>query len=267
VSGGWPRSWLYAPGDRPERFAKAAASGADAVILDLEDGVAPDRRAEARANVAAALRDGLGAEVEVWVRVDGGDALELDLAAAEGADVIVAKADVRSIELAATARRRVCPLLETAASWLDARSLASHDAVTHLALGEADLGADMGLARPIPEEIVWPLRLHVVAASAAAGVRPPTAPVWTDLADEAGLLASTLLLRRAGFGGRTAVHPSQVAVINEVFTPTQAEMAEAEAVVAAHDAAGGGVAVDAAGRLIDAAVVRSARLVLLRGRR
>ena len=139
--------------------------------------------------------------------------------------------------------------------------------MSHLALGEADLGADLGVARPIPTEVVWPLRLHVVACSAAAGVRPPTGPVWTGLADVDGLRSTTEALRAGGFGGRTAIHPNQVAVINEVFTPTGAEIASAEAIVAAFDAGGGGVAVDADGRLVDEAIVRSARLTLARQRR
>lgn len=262
----WPRSWLYVPGDRPDRFAKAADSGADALILDLEDGVAPHRRDAARADVTAAMRDGIGDGVEVWVRVNNGDRLAADLDAVAGADVVLPKADPTSVARATATGARVCPLLETASAWLDARALAAGAGVSHLALGEADLGADLGVARPMPAEIVWPLRLHVVACSAAAGVRPPTAPVWTDLADVEGLRVTSAQLRDAGFAGRTAIHPAQVEVINEVFTPSSDDVAAAAAAVASFDASGGGVALDGDGRLIDEAVVRSARLVLARRR-
>jgi citrate lyase subunit beta/citryl-CoA lyase len=136
--------------------------------------------------------------------------------------------------------------------------------VSHLALGEADLCADL---RVVPtDDVMRPLRMQAVVASAAAGIDQPTAPVSTDFEDLDALRTSTIALRDAGFGARAAIHPAQVAVINEVFTPTDNEVAVARDVLARFEAASGGVTVDADGRMLDEAVVRSARRVLARAR-
>jgi citrate lyase subunit beta/citryl-CoA lyase len=115
-----------------------------------------------------------------------------------------------------------------------------------------DLG-DTGAA------VLGPVRAQVVIASAAAGISGPTGPVYLDVRDLDGLRSSTTALRRAGFGARSAIHPDQVAVIEDVFTPTDEEVARARDVVSAWDAAGTGVAVDERGRMVDEAVVRLAR--------
>jgi citrate lyase subunit beta/citryl-CoA lyase len=107
--------------------------------------------------------------------------------------------------------------------------------------------------------VLGPVRAQVVIASAAAGISGPTGPVFLDVRDLDRLRSSTVALRRAGFGARSAIHPDQVAVIEDVFTPTAEEVARARGVVAAWDAAGGGVAVDERGRMVDEAVVRLAR--------
>lgn len=272
------RSWLYVPGDAPAKLAKAASRGADALIVDLEDAVAPARRPDARQQVATWLASSeRPTSCAVWVRVNNDATLEDDLdavvpAAPDG--VLLAKADVASVERAAKVLDgtpvALGALIETARGLLEVAAVAAHPTVSRLAIGEADLAADLGVDPSPDEHELWPLRLQVVVASAAAGIEPPCGPVSTDFRDLDAYRRSTELLRRAGFGSRSAIHPAQVAVVNDVFTPTADEVAAAEAVVAAHErgvAAGTGITVDADGRMVDEAVIRSARRTLDRAAR
>jgi citrate lyase subunit beta/citryl-CoA lyase len=273
-----PRSALYVPGDRPDRFAKALASGADAVILDLEDAVAPDAKARAREAVAAFLAaEGGPPGAELWVRLNAGAARERDVAAVAGAvaltGVCPAKAEDRGELDALDALLRahgagdgvlVEPLLESAAALFAARELAAAPRVRRLQLGEADLAADLG-ATPGPgdAELLW-ARSVAVAASAAAGAQAPLGPVSVELRDLAAFRASTEAVARLGFGGRACIHPAQVTVVNAVFTPDDERVAWARDVLARLEAAGGGVATGADGRMLDEAVARAARRVLAR---
>ncbi|GHJ47971.1 CoA ester lyase [Catellatospora sp. TT07R-123] len=277
------RSYLYVPGDNPGKLAKALSTGADALIVDLEDAVPPAGKDAARVAVAGFLaeRTGVG-EPRLWVRVNPGAAGHTDAAAVVGphlAGVCVAKA-ASADELAALDRLltaleaerglapggvRVVPLLESAAAVLDAPALARAPRVARLQLGEADLAADLGVTPgPDGRELLW-VRSQAVLASAAAGIAPPVAPVSTDFRDLDALRESTLALKRLGFRGRACIHPAQLPVVHEVFTPTEAELDAARDVVARHDQAlrdGTGVCLDARGRLVDEAVVRSARRLL-----
>ena len=260
-----PAAYLYVPGDRPERFAKAVASGAGAVILDLEDAVSVDAKADARAAVVAHL----GATTtgpEQWVRINSGslgledlDALR-DLPGLHG--VFAPKAT--GTALGGVTGVEVCAMVESAAAVLDLPGILAHEAVTVLALGEVDLAADLGVVASADERELWPFRMQVVAASVAGGRRTPIGPVFTAVRDLDGLRAHTEGLRRAGFESRQAIHPDQVTVINEVMAPTAEEIDEAHALLALVAAAGGGVCVDGAGRMIDEAVLRRARRTLER---
>lgn len=261
------RSYLYVPGNRPDRFERALASGADAVILDLEDGVPASAKDDARAAVAAFLARRARGGAEVWVRLNGGDRLEDDVRAAAGADgVSLPKASLPEVErlCALAGAMHVSALLETAAGILDARAIASHPRVSMLQLGEADLGAELGVEPSEDGREMAAVRAMVVLASAAAGVDPPVAPISTDFRDLEAFRRSTDALRRAGFGGRAAIHPAQVAVINDVYTPAPDEVEAARAIVAAFEAAGGGATTGPDGRMIDEAVVRAARATLAR---
>lgn len=265
-----PTTYLYVPGDRPERFAKALASGTGAVILDLEDAVALTVKDDARAAVADHLRSPAGA-VEQWVRLNTGDRGRDDLAAVAGlpglTGVVAPKATAASLAgLREVAEVPRLALIESAASLLELPAIASSADVVALAMGEVDLAADLGIDPSPDERELWPLRMQVVVTSAAHGLRSPIGPVHRALDDDEGLRASTTALRRAGFESRQAIHPAQVATIDEVLSPTADEVAEAEALLRLVDAAGGGVCVDERGRMIDEAVLRSARRTLARRR-
>ena len=266
------RTSLYVPGDAPERFDKALASGADEVICDLEDAVAEEAKQAAREAVAGWLRANPGAPA--WVRVNnrpdllGDDAAMVRSLVAGGigpAGVVVPKADPD----ACATDFGGCPvmaLIESAMGVLKVYEVASVPGVVRLALGEADLAADLGMMPSPDGREMWPIRTRVVVASSGAGLIAPCGPVFTDLDDTEGLATTSESLRRLGFGGRSVIHPTQVAAVNAAFTPTEDEVAHAEAVMAEMEASadgGRGVAV-LDGKFIDAAVIRQARSVLAR---
>jgi citrate lyase subunit beta/citryl-CoA lyase len=278
------RSQLYVPGDAPDKLAGALRRGADAVIADLEDAVAVAAKGRARAAVAAWLA-GLppaGAGVEAWVRINPGPLGHADVRAVTcpalrgvcvaktgGVDQLRAVDAVLAEAEAAAGMARgsvaVLPLLEGAGAVLAAPAIARGPRVTRLQVGEADLRAELGVdPGPDERELLW-VRSQVVLASAAAGIEPPVGPVSTDFRDLDALRRSTEALRRLGYAGRACIHPAQVTVVNEVFTPAPDEVERARDVVARFEAAaaaGSGVCTDAAGRMIDEAVVRQARRVL-----
>lgn len=268
------RSYLYVPGDRPDMLAKAPTRGADALIADLEDGVAASAKADARREVAAWLGS-VDPGCEVWVRVNSSyDELGADLeavgTAASLTGVVLPKATGRAVaSLPGRLRQglRVIPLVETAAGLVEVGAIAASPLVQRIGLGEADLVADLGM-RPSPDgRELAPIRTQVVVASAAAGLDSPVGPVETDIGDLEGLAESTAALERMGFGARSAIHPSQVSVINRVLTPDPEQVERARKLVeSARRAAerGEGVFVDEDGRMVDEAVLRSARRLLAR---
>ncbi|GAA3228293.1 HpcH/HpaI aldolase/citrate lyase family protein [Dactylosporangium siamense] len=276
------RSYLYVPGDAPQKLDKALTRGADALIVDLEDAVPAAGKSRARALVAEWL-DALPADrPAIWVRVNPGPTGEDDVRAVTGpnlAGVCLAKAgsaaEVAAFGATIAAAEEACgrpvgsvavvPLLESAAAVLGAPDIARAPRVARLQIGEADLRAELGVTLGPDERELLFVRSQIVLASAAAGIAPPVASVSTDYRDLAALRASTVAFRRLGFLGRACIHPAQVAVVNEVFTPTPEEVAEAADLVRRFDAAldsGAGVLVDVDGRMVDAAVVRAARRIV-----
>ena len=268
---------LYAPADRPERFEKALDAGADAVIVDLEDAVTASRKDEARAALGefAALwsERGEGAPA-VQVRVNGRSSswhdADLVAVAALPAAFGVRLPKTQSPEDVAAVRavapgREVHALLESALSIERAFEIASAG-VASLAIGEADLRAELGvLAGPAGEAGLMWSRSRIVNAAAAAGLPAPLMAVHADVADLDGLETSCRSGRALGFGGRTAVHPRQIAVIRRAFTPDAAEIARAQSIVdrvrsAAADGSGAFLLED--GTFIDVAMVRAAERVL-----
>lgn len=273
---------LYAPADRPERFEKALDPGADAVILDLEDAVAPSRKAEARASMGDfaeswRARGDRAPAVQVRVNAIGSSWHDADLAAVDGLPpefgVRLPKtqsADDAAAVRAAAPGRAVHALLESALSIERAFEIASAG-VASIATGEADLRAELGVPAGLSGEpgLLWS-RSRVVNAAAAAGLPAPLMGVFADISDLDGLEASCRAGRALGFAGRTAVHPRQLEVIRRAFTPDAAEIARARSIVervrsAAADGTGAFALED--GTFIDVAMVRAAERVLAAGGR
>jgi citrate lyase subunit beta / citryl-CoA lyase len=286
------RSTLYVPGDQPEKMAKALHSGADALILDLEDAVAPSSKDAARAAVCAFLTarpsDQASEAPLLWVRINQGqlgrdDAVAVVRAGGTNlagfyvpktdslADLDALDAEVTQAEAAAglaVGSILFCALIETATGVLRAAELAQHHRVTHLAIGEADLSSELGVElTPDDEREMLFARSMLVLSASAARINPPIGPVSTNFRDLEAYRERTVALKRLGFSGRSAIHPAQVPVINEVFAPSADELASARRLVELFDlsvAEGRGVCVDDRGKMVDEAVVRAARRTLLR---
>lgn len=271
-----PRSYLYVPGGAADKLAKAPGRGADALIVDLEDAVPLAGKAAARDAVVRWLAT-RPTDLPIWVRVNSGPLGETDLRALAGlpalTGVVLAKIQTAA-EVAAAADllaaagdhdTRLMPMVETAAALLDSTAIASQERVYQLQIGEVDLAGELGLEPGADDAELAPIRSQVVVASAAAGCHPPVGPVSTITADPVALADSTRRLRRQGFAGRACIHPNQLPVVHQTYTPTVAEVHAARAVIALLDqttAAGSGVVLDEGGRLVDAAVLRSAHRVL-----
>ncbi|MFE9447673.1 HpcH/HpaI aldolase/citrate lyase family protein [Streptomyces sp. NPDC006739] len=261
----FPLTWLYVPGDRPHVVAKALVSGADVVVIDLEDAVAPDRKEYARAATADLLREHLPVPVQVRVNALDGPWAAADLAAvAPLAGVsglrlpkVTSPEQVRRVAGATTLP--LYALLETALGIEHAYAVAAaHPSLRGISLGEADLRADLGLRDEAGLD--W-IRSRVVVAARAAGLPPPPQSVHPDIRDLRGLAASCAHGRALGFLGRAAIHPRQLPVIERAYLPTEAEVEQAETVVKAASANPGAQALPD-GRFVDAAVVAAARRTL-----
>lgn len=269
------RTFLFVPGDRPERHARALASGAGAVVVDLEDAVAPERKAEARTQLdrsfAALPSD---AHARLLVRINACDtpwhaedlALVGRLAVQRRlAGVLLPKAE-RAGDLAALAGVvgadvALLPLIESVAGLDALAALAAAPQVLRLVFGHLDFQLDAGLACGSDEAELVPVRLALLLASRRAGLAPPVDGITADWRDTARLAAEAVRARRGGFGAKLCVHPEQVAVVQAAFTPSADERAWAHRVCEAVRAAGGGV-VNVDGRMVDAPVVRLAERLL-----
>jgi citrate lyase subunit beta/citryl-CoA lyase len=274
---GIARSYLYVPGDRPDRLAGALTRGADALIADLEDAVAPTHKEQAREHVRAWLDAGPPDGPQRWVRINAGT-LDADLGAVVTTaltGVVVPKSEPDQLaEVDAVLRKleaeqglaagsvAVLPLLESATGLLRVVEIAAAPRVLRLGIGEVDLAADLGVGLDEERTILNPLRLQVVVASAAAGISRPVAPTSTAFRDLGAFRRSAETLRQLGFRGRTAIHPGQIAVIHEVFTPGADEVTAAHILLARFDGANSGGFVDTDGTFVDSAVIRNAREVL-----
>ena len=267
------RALLYVPGDQPDKLSRALERGADGIIVDLEDAVAEPAKDRARAAVAAWLAGRARGAATIWVRVNSGRRRDGDVRAVAVhpalTGIYVAKAesaaeltdlDGQLTQLGSAAA--VVPLLESASAVLNARSIAAAPRVRRLQVGEADLAAELGLHPGPDERELWWVRSQVVLASAAAGVDAPIGPVSTDFRDLDQLRASSVALRRFGFGGRACIHPAQLPVVLDAFTPSAREVQLAQDVVRRAEASDDGATVGADGRMIDAAVIRQARRTL-----
>ena len=284
-SEGLPRSYLYVPGDRVEYLRGARRRGADAVIVDLEDAVALSRKDDARRLVREWLGEQKAGEDQLWLRINPGEASE-DVAVTTPtiSGVVAAKASLEvlaEVDDALAQRERdldvpqgffqVTALIESARGLTEVDAIATSSRVSRLGFGEADLSAELGIVSSdsVTSLEMLPLRMRLVLASASAGIPGPIGSVSTDVRDLRALRESTVTLFRLGFRARTAIHPGQVADINEVFTPSAEQVRWARRLVEGYEAAlerGSGVIVDDRGVMVDRAVIRSAEEVLRRSR-
>ncbi|GAA2161606.1 HpcH/HpaI aldolase/citrate lyase family protein [Actinomadura napierensis] len=263
------RTWLYVPGDRPDRIGKALDSDADAVVLDLEDAVAPDAKDTARRTVARVLAEGRPAYVRINAPgTPDGDADIGLLASTPGA---LAGVRIPKCEDPGVLRRvadalgvPVFPVLESALGVENALAIATaHPLVAGISLGEADLSADLRVSGG--DALAWP-RSRVVVAARAAGLPSPPQSVWTAVRDLDGLRADTVAGHRAGFFGRSVIHPAQIPVVHEACAPDPADVAWARGLMdqltERAGSAGAAAWIDSAGRFVDKAVVERASWLL-----
>lgn len=272
------RSYLFAPGSSPRVLGKVLGAGADAVVLDLEDAVAPQNKVAARAAVAdLVVREAAAAPCEVHVRVNrtaGGYDTD-DVAAVVGPGLRALRlpkaADAGEIAAVAALLDRLerdaglepgtvalYPTIESAAGVERARELAAAPRVESLVFGAADFLADVGAGGDGRDATLF-ARSTIVLASRTAGIAQPVDGAYTDLDDLDGLRRTTAWARSLGFFGRSAIHPRQLAVLHDVATPTPAELAWAREVAAVSER---GAAAVVAGGFVDAAVARRARAIL-----
>jgi citrate lyase subunit beta/citryl-CoA lyase len=272
------RSVLYMPGANERALEKARTIPADALILDLEDAVAPDAKVEARARVCAAARSGKYGAKEIAIRANGIDtAWHADdlraIAAAGPAAVVVPKvnsaADVEAINKALEAagapdHTKIWAMLETPVAILHAEQIATaSDRVTVLVMGTNDLAKELH-AEHVPgrQPLLFGLSQCLLAARLAGKVILDG--VYNDIKNEDGFAAECLQGRQMGFDGKTLIHPSQVEPCNSAFAPSAAEIDEAREIISAFEeaeAAGKGV-VTVNGRMIENLHVENARRVL-----
>jgi citrate lyase subunit beta/citryl-CoA lyase len=261
------RSALFVPGDRPERFDKALASGADLVIVDLEDAVAVGHKAQARDNVVTWLSGGGRAAVRInGLRTEHCSADRSRLAGLPGLQAVVVPMAEDPAALAELAEElggvAVVAMVETAAGLLRAHELAETPGVVRLAFGHLDLAADLDSADT--RVAMLHARSILVVTSRAAGLPGPLEGVTPSLGDPARWADDARYAAELGFSGKLVIHPGQVEAVNAAFTPTAEEVARAARVLEAAEQ-GGAVRLD--GEMVDAPVLARARRLLARARR
>ena len=281
------RSFLFAPGNHPRKVEKVFGVGSDAVILDLEDAVAVSEKPAARTPVINALkadRACLG-----YVRVNAADTefYADDLAAVTGPwldgimlpkvetaeQLVSADNEIKAYEAKqgmAPGAVDLLPIVETAKG-LDAVSgiAASGSRVRRLSFGAVDFAKDLNMRLSLDEWELTPARAAIALASRAAGLDAPLDSVWVHYRDTEGLVKSAERVRDMGFQGKMCIHPDQVAPVNDAFTPSDDEVAKAETIVAAFEAAEaeGSASIQIDGIFVDYPVVEQARRTLDRIKR
>ncbi|HKT95498.1 MAG TPA: CoA ester lyase [Paraburkholderia sp.] len=259
------RSYLFVPGNRPERFDKACAAGADAVIVDLEDAVQPAEKAAAREHVRAWA----DASHEVWVRVNGTDTPWFAddvaaLAALPGVPGIMlpkaqAREQIEAVLAHAHDALHVLPIVETARGIAGLDAVCGAPRVVRVAFGTLDFQVDLGIDGD--EEELDAFRSRIVLASRLAGIGAPVDGVSTTLHDAAAIEAEARRARRFGFGAKLCIHPLQIEAVHRAYAWSAEQAAWAQRVLEAVDASGGAaVAVD--GKMVDMPVILKARRVL-----
>jgi citrate lyase subunit beta/citryl-CoA lyase len=261
-----PVSYLFVPGNRPERFDKALAAGADCVIVDLEDAVPLSEKELARAAVLGWLSSRSSADKPVAVRINSGDSPwftdDLGLCALPGVSAVVLPkaADPGDIErVLSSGAASVLALIESAQGIAQASMIAAMPGVDRLMFGHIDFSVDLGIEGD--ERELDYFRSQLVLASRLAGIAAPVDGVTTALDDEVVLRAETLRGKRFGFGGKLCIHPKQLAAVHASYLPSDADVAWATRVLDAAAAANGAaVAVD--GKMVDLPVMIKAERIL-----
>jgi citrate lyase subunit beta / citryl-CoA lyase len=261
-----PRSYLFVPGNRPDRYAKAIAAGADAAIVDLEDAVPAQDKSAARAALAAWLSP----EHPVLIRVNGAESQwfreDLALCKAPGvAGVLLPKAerveDVGAIAEHSAATTPILALIETARGFWNAQALAQAPKVRRFVFGSIDFQLDLGIQGE-EEELLY-FRSQLVLVSRIAGLEPPVDGVTTAIDDVERIRRETLRAKRLGFGAKLCIHPRQVNVVNECFEPSAEEETWARRIIEAAEAVHG-AAVSVDGKMVDRPVIARAEAILAR---
>ena len=262
-----PLTYLFVPGNRPERFAKAIDSGADRVILDLEDAVAPDGKAAARSAIAEWMQGNSAHAGRVLIRVN--DAASVwhadDLAlvsAVQSHCVMLPKCEaahqVAAVLACLPGDASVLPLIETARGLVAVHDIASAKGLARLAFGALDYMVDLDIG---PGSLALDFAAAQIAvASRAAGLASPVAGVTPDL-DAARVSADMLHEASLGFGAKMCIHPLQLAAVRAALAPTAAELAWAQRVMQAWTASSGG-AIQLDGKMVDRPVVLKAERIL-----
>jgi citrate lyase subunit beta/citryl-CoA lyase len=266
------RSLLFVPGNRPDRFEKAVRSGADAVILDLEDSVPTEEKAAARQAIERewGRLQAFGVPLVVRINAVGTDEGELDLRWLKHLPAPAAIMLPKSESPLAVARvfealggTAVLPIIESAAGFAALDTLAAATGVLRLVVGHIDFMVDTGLQCDESESELAPLRFAVAMSTRLNHLAPAVDGVTVQIGDDDRLQGDTRRALRYGFGGKLCIHPSQVNVVHAAMAPTAQEVDWAQRALAA-DAASGGAAVKLDGRMVDLPVVLQARRTLAR---
>jgi len=263
------RSALFVPATRPERIAKALGSGADAVIVDLEDAVADNLKAQARANLDAFLDANPQARVLVRINAPQHEQQTADLALCRRQPGVVAvllpqAESAAQVELAAACGKPIWPIIESAKGLLELPAIVRAAGVERLTFGALDLGLDLGLASASVAalRILDQARYAILLHSRLAQLAPPLDSVFPDIKNTQGMTRMAADARDMGFGGLLCIHPGQVALIHTAYMPRQEELEWARQVLAAVASGNGVFVVD--GQMVDAPVIEHARRILRR---
>jgi (S)-citramalyl-CoA lyase len=258
------RSALFVPGSRPERIDKAFATGADRIVVDLEDSVEDSLKAQARRNLAQYLDLNPAARVVVRINAVGHSEHQADLDYCKNARGVMAvmlpKAESEAqIQLVACCRKPIWPLIESAKGVLAISSIAQASNVERLTFGALDLGLDLGLkpGTPSANKLMDEVRHGLLFESVSRGLSKPIDTVFPDIADLEGLAKMAANGSDLGFGGMLCIHPTQIQTANQLYSPTQAELDWAIRVIEASRCTRDG-AFRLEGRMVDAPVIKQA---------
>ena len=259
------RSWLFVPGNRQDRFVKAATSGADRVILDLEDAVAPDAKEEARHRLVGVM---IPANIPVYMRVNavGTPWFEGDVAVAARlaiAGILLPKAEsadhVARVRAKLPATQRIVPIIETALGAWNVLEVARASRVERLVFGALDFQLDTGMHDE--GDTLATVRSQIAIASRIAGIGAPIDAVSLSFDDEAVMTAEAARSRRFGFGGKLCIHPKQIPIANNAFRPSIADVEWAHGLLAELAGRPGDAVFSFRGSLVDRPVIERAKRI------
>jgi len=259
------QTFLFSPGHRPEFFSKALNSGSKAIIIDLEDAVAPEQKVQAREYIGQFLKNCAAEDLQkILIRINpigsifSNDDIQFIKELNQEINLVVPKAEsldqLNQLSNQLTNLSGIIPIIESAEGIDQVKQIAKHPLVIRLALGNIDAQADLGLSCDDSETELLPTRFAITLASRLASITPPIDGVTTDIHNLEKLIKDTQRSKRLGFGAKLCIHPKQVQTITECFTPTEHEIAYAKRVVEA-DKLAGGAAVQLDGKMIDRPVV------------